>query len=206
MKITMVNTLRLGVFALTAGIISISSVGSASVMLPPGSGPTVLVGSTAAAEADLGGVVLYDKLLPFTITGPGGAVLFTGNLQNRVVQSSRTGALHFYYRIRDTKRGLNGVVEELRTHGFQKIQPLMADWRPDGLGTVRPHTAERSPGAGAIVTFNFDATGSMALVSGQESKFFYLKTTAKRYAVRGNTLIRLSSGQMVNLQTAMPIE
>lgn len=206
MKQNILNSIRLGALAIVTGILSYNSVSSASVLLPPGSGPTVLVGATAAAEADLGGVVLYDKLLPFTIRGPGGAVLFVGQLQNRVVQSSRTGTLHFYYRIRDTKRGLNGVMEELRTYGFQKMSPLFADWRPDGLGTVHPHTAERSPGAGAIIAFNFDPTGSMALVSGMESKFFYLKTSAKRYVISGRTSLRLTSGQTVNLQTAMPIE
>ena len=184
--------------------LGVGSTGLASVALPPGSGPTVMVGSTSAAEADLGGTVIHDQLIPFKIVGAGGAVLYAGNLQNRVVKSTRTGDLHFYYRVRDTKGGLNGVIDAVRTHGFQQFPKIMADWRPDGLGVIHPHTVERSPGAGAFITFNFPPYGSLIMSSGAESKFFYLKTLAKKFTLNGHTMIHLKTGQMAHLQTAMP--
>lgn len=205
MKHSFVNKFRVSLAMIALSAMALSSVSSASVAIPPGSGPTNLVGATAAAESDLAGTVLYDKLIPFKIMGARGVLLFAGNLQNRVVKSSRTGNLHFYYRIRDTKSGLNGVVEDLRTQGYQNVNPLLADWRPDGLGTIHPDTVERSPGAGALVNFNFIPRAGMILVGGLDTKFFYLKTSYKKFAPGGHTQIRLKSGESVMLPTVMPI-
>ncbi len=198
------KTLRFGIFAFSMAALAYQSVSSASVALPPSSPPTALVGATVAAEADLAGTVLYDKLLPFTIRGAGGAVLFVGTLQNRVVRSTRTGTLHFYYRIRDTKAGLNGVVKEVKTYGFQGFSEIAVDWRPDGLGAINPFSAERSAGAGSFITFNFSPTGGTVLVGGEESKFFYIKTAAKRFLLNGRTMVILAGGQIATLQTAVP--
>lgn len=198
------KTLRFGLLAFSLAALAYQSASSASVALPPGSGPTALVGTTALGESDLGGTVLYDKLLPFSIRGPGGAILFVGSLQNRVVKSARTGTLHFYYRIRNTKAGLNGIIKEVITNRFNQFPDLMVDWRPDGLGNVNPFSAERSPGAGTQISFSFNPTGSPILVGGEESKFFYIKTKAKKHLLNGRTMIHLTTGEMANLQTAVP--
>jgi len=55
--------------------------------------------TTAATEPVLDGVAVHDALLPFTIRAAG-APLCRGQLQDRVVRSSRTGLLHFSYAIR----------------------------------------------------------------------------------------------------------
>ena len=194
----------------TLALVSLASLGLAlfnsalaSVAAIAGAGPTPIFGTTAAAEADLAGTVVVDNLLPFRIFSPAGALLFEGTLQNRVVQSSATGLMHFYYRIRDTKAGLNGIVKSVITRSYASSPRTMADWRPDGLGAIDPFQVERSAGAGAQLRFDFD-TSADPLVSGQESKFFYIKTGNKEYKNNGQTRIVLTSGDSTVLRTLAP--
>ncbi len=205
MKKNILDSIRTGIFTLSMLALAYASVSAASVALPPGAGPLALGGATAAVEGDLAGTVLHDELTPFVIRGGGGVVLFEGVLQNRVVQSTQTGLLHFYYRIRDTKSGLNGIIKQVKTYGFQYALNLAADWRPDGLGTVYPFQVLRSASSGASVSFDFPPRGRMVLVGGTESKFIYLKTPAKRFLVNGRTMIQLVTGQVATLKTATPV-
>lgn len=175
----------------------------ASVPLPAGAGPVLLPGSTAAAEADLAGTVVHDKLIPFRIASAAGALLFQGVLQNRVVKSASSD-LHFYYRIRDTKPGLNGIIKTITTISYAAAPVLSVDWRPDGLGTIKPKSAQRSAAPGGTIRFEFDIAGPV-LVGGTESKFFYLKTArVANFKESGNTRIQLASGEAVVLRTAAP--
>jgi hypothetical protein len=194
-------------FILTLGLISSVTVVStvhASVGLPVGAGPVFLPGSTAALEADLGGPVVSDQVIPFRILNRAGALLFMGQLQNRVVKSSRSGVLHFYYRIRDTKQGLNGIIRSIISKSFVTTPSIQVDWRPDGLGSVNPIEAQRSLRDGSLVQFNFDIA-DMVMVGGTESKFFYIKTTAQNFNLKGQTKILLTSGDSVLLNTAAPL-
>jgi hypothetical protein len=175
---------------------------SASVNLPHGA--TVAVpGATASAEIDLAGGVVVDNLIPFKIVTSGGAVLYQGNLQNRVVRSTSTGQLHFYYRIRDTAAGLSGKVLGVSTQNFRVPPRIATSYRVDGLGTVAPVSATRSAN-GAQVIFRFPAQGQGMLIAGQSSKFFELKTTAKNYNKDGLTRITLTTGESVVLKTVQP--
>jgi hypothetical protein len=178
---------------------------SASVWLVPGAAPAFLPGSTAAAEPDLAGVVQEDKLVPFSIFGAGRALLFEGKLQARVVRSNVTGLLHFAYRIRDTRPGLNGIVQSVWVESFPtNVTPrVAADWRPDGLGQVAPRFASRSVSSGSLVRYDFDAMNDV-LVGGRESRFFYLKTLAKNVKPGGKVFIRLSTGNTVALDVSQP--
>lgn len=184
-------------------MVCLASQGEASVALLPGLAPVALPGTTVAAEADLAGVVLQDNLLPFRITGAGGALLFEGQLQNRVVRSSVTGLLHFSYRIRDTLPGLNGIVRSVSTSSFADSGRLFVDWRPDGLGAIAPFLAQRSAGSGPLVRFDFRTSGSV-LVGGAESRFFYIKTMKRNFAVGGQTRIQLVTGESAVVRTLMP--
>jgi hypothetical protein len=175
----------------------------ASVAVISGAGPTPILGTTAASEADLAGSVVQDNLLPFRILNAAGALLFEGKLQNRIVRSTQTGLLHFYYRIRDTKAGLNGIVKNVTTQSFALSPRTLADWRPDGLGAIDPFQVERSGGAGSLLRFDFDSTGDV-LVGGQESKFFYIKTMNKNYKNLGQTRITLTTGDSTTLTTLAP--
>jgi hypothetical protein len=181
-----------------ASLLLLSSVVQASVPLTPGGPPVALPGTTAAAEPDLAGTVLHDKLLPFTIGTP---TQFKGVLQDRVVRSTKTGTLHFYKFIRQTESGPKGSVTEVAVESFNKAKKLEADWRSDGLGTIAPVTAQRSPGVGSRVTFAFKP---QTLVAGRESRFFFVKTSEKDFKINGKTTIRLASGASVTLETAAP--
>lgn len=176
----------------------------ASVALVPGVAPVALPGTTAAAEADLAGVVVEDNVLPFSISNAAGALLFEGKLQNRVVRSSSTGDLHFYYRVRDTTPGLNGIVKNVVTTSFQAMPRILADWRIDGLGNINPVEASRSSGLGHHIQFAFD-TSSNVLVGGAESKFFFVKTHAQKYKNTGKTRIVLTTGDSTVLKTFVPV-
>lgn len=191
------------VFVVVGSIACLSVSARASVLLPPGGGPVALPGTTAAMEADLAGGVLHDKLIPFQIHAPTGALLFAGELQNRVVRSSRDGALHFYYSVRNTKPGLNGVVSAVTTQSFGVSPYAAVDWRPDGLGDVNPMRAQRSGGVGDTIRFLFPVSGH-PLVGGEESRFFYIKTHAANFEEVGTTWIQLRTGEHVVLRTAAP--
>ncbi|MBF0313059.1 MAG: hypothetical protein HQK52_06560 [Oligoflexia bacterium] len=184
--------------------LAVSGTVNASVFLPVGPAlASALPGTTAAAEPDLVGGVIYDKLIPFSIVGAGGAVLFIGTLQNRVVKSAGSGNLHFYYRIRDTKPGLNGIISNVFTRSFPTPPNIIfADWRVDGLGMIDPLTAQRSGVGGSLVKFDFLSPGHF-LVGGRDSKFFFVKTTSKNFVHTGETRIQLRSGESVSLRTVM---
>lgn len=201
----MPSTPSKAVFAALLSLAALPMAVWASVALPPG-GPAIPLpaGTTAAAEPDLAGTVLRDALIPFTIS-VGGAPVFQGVLQDRVVRSSASGRLHFYRRIRDTRRGLNGVVRSVTIESFAASPRLQADWRPDGLGTVAPTTVQRSVGTGARVRFTFPVAPATALIGGRESRFFYLKGTTLTSSNAGRTRIELTNGASATVDTAMPV-
>ena len=170
--------------AAIAGMATLLAAGAAlaqSVLLPPGVNNLAVPSTTAAAEPSLAGLVIHDALLPFTMKTPDGAVLCTGQLQNRVVRS-KTGQLDFYYRIRDTT-GI-GLIWLLHASSFGEL-PLRVGFRTDGLGTAPPGLAHRG---GATVTFIFNRL----IQCGQESRFILIRTPALTFGPGGSTW--LSSG------------
>ncbi len=130
----------------TSSLASVPLAASQTVPLP---------GTTAAGEPDLAGVVLKDDLLRFEIKSATGAVLCAGRLQNRVVRSTKTGFMHFYYRLRDMRPGLPGQIVRVDTVDFRKPNRLLVDFRLDGLGVVAPSRASRNAPPGDRVTFHF---------------------------------------------------
>lgn len=167
-----------------------------SVLLPPG-GTLVVPPTTAATEPALAGVVLHDPLVPFTIMDSNGAVLCAGNLQDRVVRSTMTHRLDFYYRIRDTQ-GL-GTVAHIATSGFDGV-PLRVAYRTDGLGFVPPRLASRNPAP--VVTFEFNPPLFCAIH--EESRFILIRTPAKAYHAGGLTRLVASTGAGVSVHTVRP--
>lgn len=182
------------------GLLSLATVPvhGQSVVLPAGAS-VPLPSATAAIEPDLGGVVLHDELIPFDITNASGQPLCRGQLQNRVVRSTKTGLLHFYYRIRGTVPNLPGRLGTVATQRF--FETLNVAYRLDGLGTVNPTGASRSP-AGDLVTFEFK---DPVLGCGAESRFFFIKTTAKKFAPGGETRLVLGTGEVAILKTVRPL-
>jgi hypothetical protein len=170
-----------------------------SVVLPPG-GSLATPPTTAATEPDLAGVAIHDALLPFTIKAASGAVLCTGQLQDRVVRSSRTQRLHFYYRIRDT-RG-TGAIVRMATASFAG-PALRVGYRTDGLGTVPPRLATRTAAPGTLLTFAF-TDPPVSCAQHQESRFVLIKTVAASFHPGGATRLIATTGAGTSVPTVMP--
>lgn len=153
-----------------------------------GPGTTVPVsGTTEAADPTLAGLVLYDQVLPFSITLATGGTI-TGTFQDRVVRSDVLGTLDFYARIISDRSSAGGVTAFLRAY-FNNYpgtgSTASMDYRTDGLGSVAPLWATRSPdssGAGFYFDFNNNTQG---LAAGEESFFMFYRTTATAFDVKG---------------------
>jgi hypothetical protein len=104
----------LAVLASTAAL----SASVLAVPLPPGSNNVFLPGTNPAAEPALAGLVLRDEIRPFQIVTGGGALLFRGEVQHRIVRSNVTGTLYFSWRIINTQAGLNGIIGRVEVEPF----------------------------------------------------------------------------------------
>lgn len=177
-----------------------------TVLAPGGAVP--LFGTTSAARPELAGVVVRDALIPFTVLNGGGGTVFKGQLQDRVVKENATGTLDFYQRI-------------IADPGFTPLssvdfvsRALFAGWgtdvdyRVDGVGapTIKPERASRS-GDGVSVRFDFN---SDVITGGQSSRFYFVRTNAKFFNVRGDTAIGMGVQTLgfgsVKLTTAQPVK
>jgi hypothetical protein len=170
-----------------------------SVLLAPGASLTVPA-TTAAAEPDLDGIVIHDVLVPFTLKALDGAALCTGKLQDRVVRSSKTGRLDFYYAIRETEGP--GAVARIVTLPFGGL-PLRVAYRTDGLGTVAPRVAARSVAPGVRVTLEF-TDPPLLCARHEESRFMVIKTETTDFRSGGETQIFATTGAEFTMPTVMP--
>ncbi len=139
-----------------------------------------LPGTTVAAEPQLAGLVLEDKMSNFSIAGLG----ITGQIQSRVVRSSLDGTLDFYWRV------FNDATSQANIGNFRigefYAPEYNANWRIDGLGDVAPMNAYMFGGTyigKGYVNFQFfdPAGGEGNLAPGQSSMFIVLDTTAIYY-------------------------
>jgi hypothetical protein len=180
-------------------LLSVTAAWAISVVLAPGAS-LVVPATTDATEPDLGGVVLQDTLVPFTIKAPDGAVVCAGKLQDRVVRSTKTGLLHFYYAIRETEGP--GAVGRIATASFSGLK-LRVAYRTDGLGTVPPRVAARNAAPGPLVTFEL-TDPPVSCARHEESRFMLIKTTVKAFHTGGATRIFATTGAEVAVPTLRP--
>lgn len=155
---------------------------------------------TAAGDPNLGGVVQYDQLVPFTLQDANGNLECTGNLQERVVTSSNTGDLDFYYRVRDTSGP--GSVASISTSSFAGM-PVGVGYRTDGLGTVAPTTADRSAAPGGLITFDF-SSHPISCAAQEESQFILISTAVTSYESGGQADIISTDGVDFSMPAVMP--
>jgi hypothetical protein len=170
---------------------------------PAGLRPDTKVSVPALTDAgypNLGGDVLYDQLVPFTLKGREGPEQCTGNLQERVVRSTNTGKLDFYYRVRDTA-GV-GAVAKIDTSSFAGL-PLSVGYRTDGLGTVSPQVATRSGAPGALITFEFGSQ-PVSCATHQESRFILISTGVTNFVPGGKADIFSTTGVEFSMPAVMP--
>jgi hypothetical protein len=158
-----------------------------------------LNGTTSAARPELAGVVLQDNLIPFTITDASNTVVFQGTVQDRVVRSNVTGALHFYFFIRDTDPTQSGSIVAVSRTGFG-TGSTDVDYRTDGLGDIGPDLALRIFGPGEV---DFDFWDN-PIPAGLESLFTFVVTRATDFAQSGTLTLYTDDGSSVTLPCAAP--
>jgi hypothetical protein len=200
-----VNRLHLAIALTTVTTLSsftIASDRAQALNLNPGD-TIPLAGTTFAAEPDLGGVVLEDVLRTINI----GRQEVT--LQDRVVRSTNTGTLDFYYAIRNNSANVVPILDLLVQRSSFAGFSTDVNFRLDGLGTVSPINASRTAD-GKTVSFLFNGNAVLppatqtasGLLPGM-TRFFYVKTNATTYDALGTGSI--DDSQFVTFQpTAVP--
>ena len=154
---------------------------------------------TDAGDPNLGGVVQYDQLVPFTLQNSNGLEC-TGNLQERVVLSSNTGDLDFYYRVRDTAG--TGSIAKITTSSFAGLS-LGVGYRTDGLGTISPTTSDRNAAPGDTITFDF-TSHPISCAASEESQFILISTTVTNFVSGGQADIFSADGIDFSMPAVMP--
>lgn len=161
-----------------------------------------VTGTTSAQLPDLAGTVIHDRVRAFEIRNAAGNTVYKGNLQDRVVRSTATGDLHFYYRVRDTDPAFVGDLVAIDAMGFGPFAGVHADYRPDGLGTEAPARASRTAD-GTTVRFAFWPN---PIDGGESGKFCLVKPIgADDYAEGGMVTLRLFTGESVALSAKRPV-
>lgn len=192
------------VAAVVSGLIFVAAAPAAatSIYLSPNEDLAV-PSSTTASEPSLAGPIIHDRLVPFAFRDAAGGLVCSGNLQNRVVRSSITGRLDFYYRIRDT-RG-RGVINGIETSGFGGRTVRIA-YRNDGLGTIPASRAFRYPEPGDVIVVGLHNAALLPLscASHQESRFVVIRTRARLFETGGTTEIGDLDGHRVIVETQRP--
>jgi hypothetical protein len=167
-----------------------------AVDLPPG-GSTPLAGVHGGAGP---GSVIPDTWLPFQVHGGGGALLYEGELRDRVVRLDATGTLAFVRQVRGTNGSLNGAVGELACSEYASFLTDV-DFSTSSTGTITPDTAWRST-TGSVVAFQFNRT---PVYGGQESRMVHAKTEAVEYANGGECTIKLTTGEYATVEVVRPV-
>ena len=175
-------TLRRSLSLLAALCSLLASQASQAVLLTPGVS-TPLPGTTVAAEPQLAGGIIEDKLLGFSMTT--GKGLVTGQVQSRVVRSSVDGTLDFYWRVLNDANSLDDVA--FFRIGLFNAPEYNANFRIDGLGDRAPVSAFRFTGSlQSFVNFDFTTVGPTGAPSGlhpgESSNFMLMDTSATSYA------------------------
>jgi hypothetical protein len=145
-----------------------------------------LTGTTDASRPALGGVVLYDVVQPVKLTGA--TTPATVDIQFRVVRSTETGLLDFYWRI---VKGVapatghlafqQGFVAELK---FTGLLFTYVDYRPDGVGTIAPYSVDVYGTQGTCYFFFKNG-----IDLSQSTEFFFLSTNATEFSPTAGVLL-----------------
>lgn len=122
--------------------------------LPPG-GAVDLLPAGFTGNPELAAAVVEDRLLPFEIRNAAGAVVLSGNIQDRTSRSTVTGNIIFAPRIRDLSGPASGAkIVAISKSGFAGSEVRVA-YRVDGSGSVGMPRAARSAD-GDTIRFEFE--------------------------------------------------
>lgn len=183
------------ILLVSAAVIALAAPAHAASTIIAGPGSYGVGATTSAEEPDLAGVVLEDRLQPFTINGADGG-LVTGVIQERVVRSDVTGFLHFYHRVTlETIEGfdIGSYIEWLDFDPTATGDPLAVGRRTDGLGS--PTGSSYDLAATGQSRFDFNLLDLDPANAGFSTQFHYVKTNATHYALTGQ--LRLSGFEFI---------
>jgi hypothetical protein len=167
---------------------SLATIDAGAVPVLPGAAPVVLPGTSAAARPELAGLVLLDTVANWqsaidpTYGFPGAE----GTLRSRVVRSSSSGTLDFYWQISATGPSYPSFIAQSLTIDNLPLADagtgtaFDVDYRLDGLGSVAPVDA-RASSASLIFDFNGPG-GDSAIGPGTTTYFLLLHSSATSYA------------------------
>ena len=154
--------------------------------LSPTGNNITLPGITEAQRHALAGPILHDATVS-TSLGGGQGEGETVDLQLRVVRSSNTGLLDFYYRFTPTANSApagnaTGVNILFSLTG---LELTFADFRLDGVGTQPPN--DFANGVGGVGNFYFTFLHSVPI--GVSTRFFFVSTNAKDFSPTAGRLL-----------------
>jgi len=164
-----------------------------TVLLPGGSAS--LNGTTLAARPELAGAVIYQHSSPISVSAHG-SILFTGNLIVQVVREDAAGTLDFYQSIQSSGGG--GALNTIDEDGFSQFSTDV-DYRTDipAGAYAAPFWANRSgSNSRTSIDFQFDSL----LPQGTQTAFYFVKTNATQFDLKGLTQISSSGGGSARLQ------
>lgn len=191
---------------LAATTLAITAMAMAAYAIPLGPGAAVaLSGTTVAAHPHLAGVVIVDTLRPFSVV-VGGTTYF-GQVQDRVVKSSATGKLDFYYRIMLDKQTLQTEMMRVLRASYPQSQTgagisTDVDYRTDGLGFASPYGAMRSADG---VWVGFEYRGPViGPGSANSTRFSFISTNATTFNAGGYMKIMILGSTPVTLHCYQP--
>jgi len=154
-----------------------SVAGSAhAVILTPGVF-TPLSGTTAAANPNLAGPIVYDDMVAFSFIGDDTGGIISGQVQVRLVHAV-DNTYDFYWRVINDANSA-GAIGSFRIGEFM-TSVYDADYRIDGVGDKAPQYAYLFPDPPYAGYVNFEF-GTDGLAAGMSSNFMFLDTLETTY-------------------------
>lgn len=178
------------VFWLASTILILVAACSATTLPSTPLATVSLSGTTYADRPELAGLILVDTIRNWTL--PDNSTF--GTIQTRVVREFGTGTLDFYFLVMNDANSRDFVTATRLTDytGFTKD----VDWRIDGVGQIAPFEA-LSPVSYPAAGVNFLFPDN-ALVPGQDSYFFFVKTEAQNYTTAVGDILVGSNQALTN--------
>ncbi|WP_394822271.1 hypothetical protein [Pendulispora albinea] len=161
------------------GLVAFAFCGTAAAQPSPGDS-IVPIGMTVADDPTLAGVIEKDESRKIFCTG------LYGTLQTRVVRSTITGNVDFYFRVTNAAPSSGPIVAVYVSDFTNAAWNARSDYRVDGVGTVPPTRINRSSSPGDTFSFHFL---SWPLAPGESSRQIYVQSLAKNYDRSGYALI-----------------
>ena len=154
--------------------------------MPAISGPSqffTCTGVSVAQRPQLAGTILYDVIKPVTMGGTPSDT--TWNMQFRVVRSTKTGLLDFYWRVVSPislPAGVRFFASGFNLYFNKPLTITYADYRTDGLGSNPPSRIQMGAGIWMNKLINFQFLSNDFRPG---SRFIFASTQATNFTPNG---------------------